>query len=431
MDEREAAIAKAVEAKGALALSRLLGICFLALVAWAAVGKLDIVSSAGGEIMPRGKIKAVQHLEGGIVREILVGEGDEVQEGQPVVVLESTATDSGVDELRLRMNALRVDVARLEAELGGLDTPLFDAELERLSPELVTQARELFNVRMTRLASEGASLEDRIRQRTQDVVESKARLRNLRKNLELVHEQVALSEELLKDNLSTRYEHLTYLKEQTKLVSVIEEEEAALPRAESALNQAREDARRLRHSFQEEARGKLRDASRELNELSQRMRRVADSQGRTVLRSPVKGTVKALFVTTVGGVVTPGMSVADIVPAGSELLVEARLPVSDIGYVHAGQEAMVKLASLDARRFGTLRGRVATVSPDSFVTPDGQAFYNVHIETERDSFEGSGGRYALYPGMRVVAYIHTGRRTVLQYLLDPFLDSLGSALQER
>jgi len=431
MDEREAAVERMVEASGARRLARLLGLLFFALLVWAMVGKLDIVSSATGEIVPRGRVKAVQHLEGGIVREILVVEGQEVEENQPLVVLESTVSGSGVEELQVRMNALRVDVARLEAEVQGFETPIFETDLVDQFPDLVTQAQDLFTVRMRRLASEASSLEDRIRQRGQDVAESQVRLRNLRRNLELVNEQVALSEELLKDNLTTRYEHLSYLKEQTRLVSALEEEQEALVRIESALSQAREDARRLRHAFQEDARSKLRDVSRELDELSQRMRRMADSLERTVLRSPVQGTVKALYVTTVGGVVTPGMGVADIVPGGAGLLVEAKLPVSDIGYVHEGQDTLIRLASMDARRYGSLRGQVATVSPDSFVTHDGHAFYSVHIEAEQDFFEGAGGRYTLYPGMRVVAYIHTGRRTVLQYLLDPFMDSLGSALQER
>ncbi|MFO7595465.1 MAG: HlyD family type I secretion periplasmic adaptor subunit [Desulfocurvibacter africanus] len=431
MDEREAAITRIVEAKSALALSRLLGICFLALVVWAMIGKLDIVSSAGGEIVPRGKVKAVQHLEGGIVREILVAEGATVEPGQPIVVLESTASDSGVEELQVRMNALRVDMARLEAEVQGLAAPQFDQGLSTLCPDLVAKARDMFTTRMIRLASEAASLDDRIKQRVQDVAESQAKLRSLRKNLELSNEQVSLSEELLKDNLTTRYEHLSYLKEQNKLASAVEEEQAALSRAESSLSQAREDARRLRHAFQEEAQGKLKDVSGELDELNQRMRRVADSLLRTTLRSPVRGTVKALHVTTEGGVVTPGMAVADIVPVGGQLLVEAKLPVSDIGYVHEGQTTVIKLASMDARRFGSLRGKVITVSPDSFFSQDGRAFYSVQIETEKDCFEGSGGRYTLYPGMQVMAYIHTGQRTVLQYLFDPFLDSLSSALQER
>ncbi|MEG6550439.1 HlyD family type I secretion periplasmic adaptor subunit [Desulfocurvibacter africanus] len=431
MDTRETAIERLAESQGARRLSRLLGVLLLVLLVWAAVGQLDIVSTAGGEIVPRGKVKAVQHLEGGIVREILVAEGATVEQGQPIVVLESTTSDSGVEELQVRMNALRVDMARLEAEVQGLAAPQFDQGLSTLCPDLVAQARDMFATRMTRLASEAASLEDRIKQRVQDVAESQAKLRSLRQNLELSNEQVSLSEELLKDNLTTRYEHLSYLKEQNKLASAVEEEQAALSRAESALSQAREDARRLRHAFQEEAQGKLKEVSGELDGLNQRMRRVADSLLRTTLRSPVRGTVKALHVTTVGGVVTPGMAVADIVPVGGQLLVEAKLPVSDVGYVHEGQTAVIKLASMDARRFGSLRGRVATVSPDSFVNQDGRAFYSVQIETEKDCFEGSGGRYTLYPGMQVMAYIHTGQRTVLQYLFDPFLDSLGSALQER
>jgi membrane fusion protein, adhesin transport system len=276
-----------------------------------------------------------------------------------------------------------------------------------------------------------AAQRDEIKQRTQDIQENLAAIRNLEHSLSLTREQVQLSQELLDEQLTTRIKHLGLLQDEAKLASALEESRIGLTRAQSALSQAREKLGVLEGGRAEEARAKLSDARRELDELNQRMRRVSDSLDRTVIRSPVDGVVKALRLTTDGGVVAPGMIVADIVPADAGLLVEAKLPVSEIGFVRQGQEARVKLASRDARRFGHLEGKVVHVSPDRFATPDGHTFYTVRIQTEKDRFESGPEVYSLYPGMALMAFIHTGKRTVLAYLLDPFIDSVGSALQER
>lgn len=127
----------------------------------------------------------------------------------------------------------------------------------------------------------------------------------------------------------------------------------------------------------------------------------------------------------------PGMTIMDIVPAADRLIVEAHLPIRDVGFVQTGQRAIVKLASQDARRFGKIEGQVVHVSPDAFATQQGTAFYTVRIETEKDYFEQDNFRYKLYPGVLVIASIHTGKRTVWQYLSDPFLDTLGASFQER
>ena len=161
------------------------------------------------------------------------------------------------------------------------------------------------------------------------------------------------------------------------------------------------------------------------------MRKYEDSFNRTVLRSPVDGTVKALYVFTVGGVVRAGDTVADVVPGEDRLVVEAKLPVQDVGYVHPGQSATVKLASADANRFGNLIGQVVHVSPDALETTDGIPYYRVRIETGRDYFERRSLRYRLVPGVQVLCSIHTGERSVLEYLTDPFLGSMGTALRER
>jgi adhesin transport system membrane fusion protein len=167
------------------------------------------------------------------------------------------------------------------------------------------------------------------------------------------------------------------------------------------------------------------------NELLQRILKFEDNLSRTVLRSPVNGVVKTLYVVTIGGVLKPGFTVVDIVPGGDRLIIEAKLPTQDIGYVRRGQQALVMLASADAMRFGNLTGKVVRVSPDTLVTNEGMPFYKVRIETEQDHFQRGKLKYQLFPGMQVMTNIQTGQRTVLEYIFDPFLRSFNDAMLER
>lgn len=411
-----------------------LWLCVLGVTAffvWGAFFTLDIVSMAQGEVIPSSKVKSVQHLEGGIVREILVREGDIVSEGQSLIILEEISTGASVEEIEIRTTSLTAEVARLDAQAQMLDEPVFPEGFEAQHPKLAAEARALFAASRSRLESEFAAQRENMIQREQDIAEIRARLRNNRESLKLVREQVALSKELLRDNLTTRYKHLAYLREQSELVGRIEQDKAALPRAESSLVEARERLNKIERSYREEAQDDLRKARQELEEFSQRLLRYTDSLDRTVIRSPVDGVVKKLYIVTIGGVVKPGMVLVDVVPSSDRLVVEAHLPISDIGYVQEGQSAIVRLASQDAARFGKLEGHVVHVSPDTFTTPEGMTFYSVRIETEGVSFRHGDFEYRLIPGMLVMAYIHTGERTVLEYLSDPFLSTMGQAMQER
>lgn len=402
-----------------------------AFLLWAAVFKLDIVSAARGQVAPSSQVKVVQHLEGGIVREIGVRDGDAVAEGQPLVVLEQTAQGSNVEELEARINGLAAEAARLEAEAEGRPAPDFPADLALRNPDLVRQSRDLFAARRLRLDTEKSAQREKMVQAEQEVREIQARLASTRKVLGHTREQIRISDQLLAEGLTPRTKHLALLREETGLAGKIEQDLAALPRAESALAESRERLKKIEQQFREEAREELNKKQRELEEFSQRLRKFADTLTRTVIRSPVDGVVKKVHVATVGGVVKPGDSVAEIVPSADTLVIEAHLPIGDIGYVQAGQDAMVTMATSDAGRYGRIAGKVAHVSPDAFADERGRTFYAVRIETAEDSFRRGGFRYRLTPGMQVVAYIHTGERTVLEYLLDPFLATMDVALTER
>lgn len=411
-----------------------LGLCValvLGFLLWAAIGTLDIVSLTQGEVIPSSHVKEVQHLEGGIVRQILVKEGDEVAPGQPLVELEPTARDADVNEITSRLLALRLERLRWEAEREGADELPIPDELAREDPEMLAQARGLFHSRRELLRSKLSALDEQVTQREKDLEELKARQRNSRKRLELLEEQIRISERLLRSDLTNRYNHLDLLKEQNAIKSQIEEAVVGEGRAEAALKGARAERNATLHAYGNEVGDGLENTRRQIVELTARLAKFTDNLERTVLRSPVSGVVSRMHVTTQGGVIRAGETVLDIVPREDRLVVEARLPIRDIGYVHPGQTATIRLATADAVRFGKLEGLVRHVSPDTLLNDQGQPYYKVRVETPQGYFEKKGERYQLYPGMIVSVQIHTGQRTVLEYIFAPFLTSMDDALTER
>lgn len=404
-------------------------------LAWSMLCTLDIVSEATGEVIPRTKVKKVQHLEGGIVREILVHEGDHVKADQPLISLDPSTAEANAEELDVRVVALQIEMLRLEAESKGLAEPDFPLELVEKQKDLVDQARNLFQARRKRLQGDMASLESKVHQREQDIHELSARLDNLRRNLPLVLRQVQRSEELIRERLIKEDELLARRKEKNNTESAIREGSAALQRANAALSAAKEELAHVTDAYREEVETELKKVQREHMELSQRTRKFHDSRDRTVLRAPEEGIVKSINVVSEGEVIQAGMTVVEIVPVGDKLVVEAHLPIQDVGYVHAGQPAVVKLASRDARRFGNIVGKVLHVSPDavSQMAPGGtmNTYYKVLVETDQDHFSHKSNRYDLFPGMRVIVGIHIGTRSVLGYFLDPFVDAMSGSMKER
>ena len=398
---------------------------------WINIGTLDIVSMTQGEVTPSSQVKSIQHLEGGIVEEILIQEGEKVTKGQELVVLENVGSIADVSELEVRLNSLAIDIVRLEAEAVGAELPVFGAEQNREFGPLVAQAIERFQSRKKTHRSKLNSQRQIIQQRQSEIEEIGARLHSRRSSMKLLNEQIVMSTDLLKDGLTTKYDHLALLQKGSDLNGEIKADEAALQRSKAALAEAESQLENIRSSYMDDVREELDKNRLEYRELSERLKKFKDSLTRTVLRSPVDGVIKTLYVATIGGVVKPGDSVVDIVPGDDRLVIEAKLPTTDIGYVQVGQEAIVKLTSSDAARYGSLDGLVKNVSPDTLVSQDGVPYYKVLIETERSFFQRGQWRYQLYPGMQVMANIRTGERTVFEYLFDPIIAGMGDSLQER
>jgi len=409
-------------------------LCFAmvaAFVLWASFGRLEVVSSAMGEVIPSTQVKSVQHLEGGIIQEIKVREGDRVQQGQVLLSLEPVQTGANVEELQVRLTALTAEINRLEAEAEGREEIVFDPAFASTNAKLVQDTVNFFETRKKRFANQLAGQGAEIEQHRQQAAEIKTRIGNNQRTLSLLREQIGISNDLLKDKLTNRMTHLNLLKEEAAIEGRITEDRAALKRVDASAKQSTKKLEAIRHSFVEVAQEDLEEKRREVDELANRLRKFEDSLSRTELRSPVEGVVKTLHIVTIGGVVKPGDTVVDLVPAGDRLIIEARLPTQDVGWVQPGQKALITLASADAQRFGDLEGEVLTISPDAVEDQDGVPFYRVRIATPQDHFERDGVRYSLVPGVQVASSILTGERSVMAYLMDPFLSATRRALRER
>lgn len=400
-------------------------------VLWAFIGQLDVVSVAVGEVAPSGQVKQLKHLEGGIIADILVSEGQRVHEGDPLIRLQSQRPEAELGELRQRLTALQFDILRLETSAKGESRIVFPEAMIQHFPAQVREAADLFHSRNTRLAAELNAAEEQIRQRLQEIAGYRSRLSNDRNSLALLQQQVSISGDLMRQGIQNRYVHIDLLKQESELKGRIAESEAGIGRTEAALAEAKAQKARVQAVFVEETRTQLDRARREHAELSQRVASFSDNLDRTVLYAPVDGIVKKLYNVTLSSSIGPGEPVVDLVPSDDRLVVEARLAPQNVGYVSAGNHAYVKLTSPDATLFGRLDGIVDRISPDTFTDDKGGTFYKVRVVLSRDYFEGGGERYTLLPGVQVSVDIVTGSRSVMRYLFGRYLQQMSEAMRER
>lgn len=401
------------------------------IILWAAISPLNVVSIAQGSIIPTSKVQKVQHLEGGIVQNIHVREGQRVTANEPLITLSAATSEADAGEIRQRIQSLEADVVRLEAETAGRNKVIFPESLVKNSPKLIARSTDMFNARRARVETDLALQQSEIDLRADEVEEIRVRRENTRQRLKLVREQVSIGERLIKNNLSNRYDQIEHLKEANTLKSAIDEDSTALRRGQTALRQAQEELEKVKRAFEEEVQNELSKTRRDLEELQTRAEKYEDNLSRTVLRAPVGGIIKRLYVVTEGGVIRAGDTVLEIVPEDDRLIIEAELPPQDIGYVRMGQYAFVQLDSMDATRLGKIDGKVQHVSPDSLVNEEGQAYYLVQIEVDKPYFGDENDRIFLFPGMIVSAGIVLGERSVLEYLLSPFSQSSSYVFTER
>jgi len=360
-----------------------------AFLAWASVAVLDEVASGQGKVAPSSREQVIQSLEGGILASLNVRQDDVVKPGQILAQLDPTRTEANVGEAAARLRAAQASAARLTAEVNLTDLG-FPAELNAW-PELVQSETRLYNAR--RKALDESS-------------------RWLRHAMNLVRKELAISENLQKVGAAS---HIDVIRLNRQMVDM------ELKLAD------------LQSQYIVRAREELARANADVEALQSQIRGRTDSLSRLVFRSPVRGVVKNIEVTTLGGVIPPNGKLMEIVPLDDQLLIEARISPRDIAFIHEGQRAVVKITAYDYAIYGGLEGAVSSISPDT-IRDEVRAdifYYRVFIKTKTDALiNRAGKRFPIFPGMIATADIHTGDKTVLQYLLRPF-NRAREAMRER
>lgn len=385
----EAALTEATP-KAAWAIYLMLLVVFVALI-WSAVARVDEVTKAEGKVVPDGREQNIASLEGGILRSVAVREGALVEKGQELVQLDPTRVEAQQNEGAAKRLAMRGTQARLEAEASGraLHFPP-DVTVAR---DVVQGETEVFNTRR-KVLEEGVAAS--------------------RRSLELLNRELAMSERMSAKGLMSEVEVMRLRRQSNEMTLQIQDR----------INRFRQDAS-----------SELVRVKTELAQLEEQMVVKQDVLKRTTLYSPVRGMVKNIRLNTVGGVVPAGATIMEIVPVGPRVLVEARIRPSDIGFIHVGLPAEVKLSAYDYYTYGGLKGTVEYISPDALgeesKTPaQDNTYYRALIRSDVSTLRAGGKPLVVMPGMTATVEIRTGDRSVLQFLLKPVLKS-QEAFRER
>lgn len=403
-------------------------------IGWAMVARLDEVAIAEGEVVPEGKVKVIQHLEGGTVREIHVADGTEVQEGTPLMLIELPVSSLNKDELQVRLDGYILQRARLEAELTGAPLAFPQAEAQR-HPALVESERRSFEARRNALKASLAVMQDQVRQKGLEVQEYETKQRAIMTSLRLAQERFEMSKDLMKSGLASRMDHVQTESQLEDLRGQLESIRASIPRAQAAQQEARSRMEEEQARFQRTAQGEMSEAELNVARTTELLTQATDQQRRTLILSPIDGIVKNLRANTIGGVIRPGDPIMELVPLHERLQIDAKLSPMDRGYVQPGQRATVKISAYDYTTYGGLEGDVILVAPDTTVpqtqAPNAQPYYRVVVQTDRAYIGDEAAKRLISPGMQATVEIHTGTRTVMEFLVKPVLKLRHEAFRER
>ena len=325
---------------------------------------------------------------------------------------------SEFEEINARLKSTQLSILRVESEKNSNDSIFIPENKNKLfDEELLKSETELFESRKKAINSE-------IKSKKSNIKKANKNLTNLKKRLKIVKEQESISQKLLEVEATNRLKHLELLRELQEVESKIDEQQ-------SIIDLSKNDLERVKNNYSEQLNKELSELKRENRELNQRIQKYSDSLNRTVLKSPVSGTVKLISVNSKGAIVAPGVTVVEIVPENEKLIIEAKLPLSEIGYIKKNLDAKIRLNTPEGSRFRSIKGKVIFVGADRISSKEEDSFYLVKVETSESSFSRRDEKYKLFSGVPVMVGIITGKRSFLDYFLTPFMKNATFALSER
>lgn len=404
---------------------------FVVFIIWANFATLDEVTRGQGRIIPSSEIQKLQSLEGGIVDAFMVKEGDEVKAGQLLMRLRDIQATSDLGSNQKRILGLKAKIARLQAESEGKTTPVFPEAVMKGVPESVTEELSSFRASQQNLQNQLMVTEQQLAQRRQEISELSGRIGDVRGVISLARQEMETIRPLVERGSAPKLELLQKERDIKERQTELNSLQSSVPRIQSAMQEAEARIKEVKSSFQAQAQTELAATQIELNSLGETLGALQDRKTRTEIKSTVNGYVKDITVSTVGGVVQPGMDLIEIVPKDDQLLVEAEVRPADIAFLHPGQKAVVKITAYDFSIYGGLNGEVVDISADTITNEKDEKVYRVRVRTFDTTLKRKGEVLPIIPGMVATVDILTGKKSVMEYILKPLVKTLNESLGER
>jgi len=403
---------------------------------WAATAPLAGAAIVSGVIAAAGQNQVVQHLEGGIIRDIHIREGDRVSIGDPLFTMDATRARTSLNTATKQWISLRARKARLEAQRDGASDVVYGEDLAALAAEnglahVLDEQRAEFAARLARVSSEIVILNQRVAAGEEAIVGFGSQKRALEDQLAVVDEEADRKEMLLGQGLTNRSEYTALLRSQADLIGQIGSIVSQMEQSRTGIAEAREQLVRQQTQRVEQSLAELNEVSAEIGRVEEQLAAARDVLDRIVVRAPSDGVIIHINQNTPGSVVGPGGELAQLLPTSSELIVEARLSPADIDIVRPGLDAQLRFIALNMRTTPQVPGTVSFISPDRLVDPaNGQPYFVARLRIT-DDLPPEVDRGQIYPGMPVEALISTGERTFFEYLTKPLMDSFYRAFREQ
>ncbi|MGF1695583.1 HlyD family type I secretion periplasmic adaptor subunit [Vibrio lamellibrachiae] len=421
---------------------------FIIAIAWSSWAEIDKVTVGQGKVVPSSQLQVIQNLEGGLVKQILVREGDFVEEGQQLLLIDDTRFRSDFREREQQVANLTANVLQLSASMTSVvineefdesnwrtnvtlnyGKLAFPPILSEAQPKLVARQIAEYRQDLNNLRNQISVIDQQVTQKLQDLVEIQARVKNLKRGYSFALKELEITRPLADEGVVPKIELLKLERQVNDTRREMTSSELKVPVLRSAIRESMLSRIDAAQKFRSEQQEKLNQAQDKLSSITESTIGLEDRVNRTVVISPVNGTVKTLYVNTVGGVIQPGMDIVEIVPAEDTLLVEAQIAPQDIAFLRPDLVAIVKFSAYDFTKYGGLEGSLEHISADTTQDEEGNSYYLVRVRTEHTGL-GEDDSLPIIPGMTASVDIITGKRTVMNYLLKPILGAKENALKE-
>lgn len=410
-----------------------IGAFFILAILWSFVAELDQITRGQGQIVPSGQTKIIDHLEGGIIKEIKVKEGDIVEQGQVLLLVDATVAKDKYAEGLLVYYRTQAQIARLKAQSEGKPY-VVPEEVLKNAPEIAAKESTLFQEALNRIKNERQIATSELEQRQQEALQAKAHVEQLENRLSLAEEEMKMIAPMLRSGVVPKMDGIKIQRDISDTKGELASARVAVPKAESAIGEAKRKLEQVEINIRAEENRELREAQLRWAEIKDNTVKDLDRLQRTEIRSPVRGTIKEMKINTLGGVIQPGKDLIAIVPLEDQLIVEAQVQPSDVAFLRPGMKAVVKVTAYDYGIYGGLDAVLVDISADTIIdekSREQKQYFRIRLKTDKNYLGTENKRLPISPGMTAQVDILTGKKTVWQYIMKPILKAKDNALTER